>query len=103
VEATIDTISTEGLDGVTIWKVTKNANLSRGMCTYHVETKEHLIVEVFQMVHHEHETTWRRILHAIAVSLTGMIDGLGRQYVISPGQLTSQEAIGSCRAYFSNR
>jgi TetR/AcrR family transcriptional repressor of bet genes len=180
-EATIDTISTEGLDGVTISKVTKNAHLSRGMCNYHFETKEHLIVEAFQMIYHEHETAWRRILydrsrqpvermndfitalltppiadtnklavwlafwgvlssrqtyfdlcaeidreyenavesvlreiagsddpvsglslHAIAVSLTGMIDGLGLQYVISPGQLTPQEAIRSCRAYLSS-
>ena len=180
-DAAIDTISTEGLDGVTISKVTKSANLSRGMCNYHFETKEHLIVEAFQMVYHEHETTWRSILHdrsrppvermnefvtallsppiadtnklavwlafwgvlssrqtyfdlcaetdreyehavedvlreiagtddpvnglslhAIAVSLTGMIDGLGLQYVISPGQLTPQEAIRSCRAYLSS-
>ena len=180
-EAAIDTISTEGLDGVTISKVTKNASLSRGMCNYHFETKEHLIVEAFQMIYHEHETTWRRILydrsrhpvermndfitalltppiadpnklavwlafwgvlssrqtyfdlcsetdrayenavenvlreiagsddtlnglslHAIAVSLTGMIDGLGLQYVISPGQITPQEAIRSCKAYLSS-
>ena len=179
--ATIDTISTEGLDGVTMSKVTKHAKLSRGMCNYHFETKEQLIKEAFQMVYHEHETTWRHILcdknrhpvermnefitalltppiaetnkvaiwlafwgvlssrqmyfdlctetdreyekavedvlrqisgsnghvndlslHAIAVSLTGLIDGLGLQYVISPGQLTPQEAILSCRAYLSS-
>jgi TetR/AcrR family transcriptional regulator, transcriptional repressor of bet genes len=180
-KAAIDTISTEGLDGVTISKVTKNASLSRGMCNYHFETKEHLIVEAFEMIYHEHVTTWRRILydrsrhpvermkdlitalltppiadtnnlavwlafwgvlssrqtyfdlcaktdreyedavenvlreiagaddpvnglslHAIAVSLTGLIDGLGLQFVIAPGQLTPQEAIHSCRAYLSS-
>ena len=180
-EATIDTISTEGLDGLTMSKVTKHAKLSRGMCNYHFESKEQLIKEAFQMVYSEHETTWRRILcdhrrhpvermnefisalltppiadtnklvvwlafwgvlstlqmyfdlysgtdreyekavedvlleiagspdpvngmtlHAIAVSLTGLIDGLGIQYVISPGELTSQEAILSCKAYLSS-
>lgn len=180
-KATIDTISTEGLEGVTISKVTKHAKVSRGMCNYHFETKEHLIKEAFQMVYDEHEATWRSILcdrsrhpvermnefiealltppiantnklavwlafwgvlssrkiyfdlcaetdreyekavkdvlaeisgfndpvngmtlHAIAVSLTGLIDGLGLQYVISPGQLTPQEAILSCKAYLSS-
>lgn len=180
-EATIDTISTEGLDEVTMSKVTKHAKLSRGMCNYHFETKEQLIKEAFQMVYNEHETTWRRILcdhsrhpvermnefitalltppiadtnkvaiwlafwgvlssrqmyfdlcaetdreyedsiedvlrqitgsddpvngmslHAISVSLTGLIDGLGLQYVIAPGQLTPQEAILSCKAYLSS-
>jgi TetR/AcrR family transcriptional repressor of bet genes len=180
-KATIDTIMTEGLDGVTMAKVTRHAKLSRGMCNYHFETKEQLIKEAFKMVYHEHEATWRRILcdrrrdpveriaefikallnppiadtnklavwlafwgvlssrqiyfdlctetdreyenavedvlreiagsddpvkgmtlHAIAVSLTGLIDGLGLQYVISPGQLTPQEAILSCRAYLSS-
>ncbi len=180
-KATIDNISTEGLEGVTISKVTKQAKVSRGMCNYHFETKEQLIREAFHLIYSEHVETWRRILcdhkrhpvermnefikalltppiadtsklvvwlafwgvlssrqvyfdlytgidreyekavedvlreisgsadpvngmtlHAIAVSLTGLIDGLGVQFVISPGQLTQQEAILSCRAYLSS-
>lgn len=178
---TVDIIAKEGFDGVTMSKVTQKANLSRGMCNYHFETKEHLMVEAFRLIYNEHETTWRGILgdltlhpvdrlkklitallsppiaennklavwlafwgvsstrqtyfeicaetdreyenaveavlreitggdeivngmtlHSIAVSLTGIIDGLGIQYVISPGQLSAEDAIHSCMAYLSS-
>lgn len=179
--ATVDLIATQGFDGVSMSKVTQRAGLSRAMCNYHFETKEQLMIEAFQLVYHEHESAWRRILgdaglfpveritklittllsppiaeknklavwlafwgvrstrqtyfelcaktdreyeHAIsdvlceitgsgepvngmsiqsiAVSLTGIIDGLGLQYIISPGQLTPNEAIRSCKAYLSS-
>lgn len=178
---TVDLIAKEGFDGVTMSKVTRKANLSRGMCNYHFETKEQLMIEAFRLIYNEHETTWRGILgdlklhpverlkklitallsppiaennklavwlafwgvssirqtyfeicaetdreyenaiegvlreitggdeivngmtlHAIAVSLTGIIDGLGIQYIISPGQLTRIDAIHSCMAYLSS-
>ena len=177
---TIGLIAREGFDGVTMSKVTQKANLSRGMCNYHFETKEQLMVEAFRLIYQEHETAWRSILgdkllppktrlkklitallsppvaekdklavwlafwgvsstrktyfeicektdreyenaveevlreiagngnsingmtlHAIAVSLTGIIDGLGIQFVISPGQITAEDAIRSCEAYVS--
>lgn len=178
---TVGLIAREGFDGVTMSKVTQKANLSRGMCNYHFETKEQLLIEAFRLIYNEHETTWRSILgdlslhpverlkkliaallsppiaendklavwlafwgvsstrrtyfeicekidreyenavedvlreisggdeivngmtlHAIAVSLTGIIDGLGIQFIISPGQLTPKDAIGSCKAYLSS-
>ncbi len=179
--STVDLIAKEGFDGVTMSKVTRKANLSRGMCNYHFETKEQLMIEAFRLVYNEHETTWRGILgdlglhpvermkklitallsppiaennklavwlaywgvsstrqiyfdiceeidreyenaiedvlreisggdervngmalHTIAVCLTGIIDGLGIQFIISPGQLTPEDAISSCRAYLSS-
>ncbi|WP_316901037.1 TetR family transcriptional regulator C-terminal domain-containing protein [Pseudodesulfovibrio indicus] len=40
-------------------------------------------------------------VRAIAVSLTGIIDGFWLQFLIAPGRLSREEAIRSCRAYLS--
>lgn len=41
-------------------------------------------------------------LSAIAVALTGMIDGAHLQYLIAPGRLQTEEAIRACLAFLSS-
>ena len=40
-------------------------------------------------------------LRAIAVALTGMIDGFWVQYLIAPGRLAPEQAISACLAYLA--
>lgn len=41
-------------------------------------------------------------LSAIAVALTGMIDGAHLQYLIAPGRITPEEAVRACLAYLAS-
>lgn len=58
--ATIDIIASEGLAGVTLSKVATLTGLSRGICNFHFETKERLMLEAFRMLYLEHEQNWRK-------------------------------------------
>jgi TetR/AcrR family transcriptional repressor of bet genes len=179
-DATIDIIAEEGLAGVTMAKVAGRTGLSRGICNFHFDTKEHLMLEAFRMLYHEHERAWREALsnlkesptsrlrafvetlllppiadhkklavwmafwgvaphrqtyleicasidreyeaevekllhelsggeetvhgqslHAIAVTLTCMIDGFWVNYLIAPGCLAPEDAVNTCLAFFS--
>lgn len=180
-ETTIDIIANEGFAGVTMAKVAERTKLSRGICNYHFQTKEQLMLEAFRVLYTEHEQAWRRILsegslsatdrlktlietlltppiadhkkiavwlafwgvtphrqtylnvcsevdcqyeeaitdllrelaagqeelnglglRAIAVALTGMIDGTHLQYLIAPGRLSPQEAIRACTLFLGS-
>lgn len=61
-ETTIDIIANEGFIGVTLPKVAERAGLSRGICNFHFQTKEQLMLEAFQAVYYEHEQAWRAIV-----------------------------------------
>ena len=179
-DATIDIIAEEGLAGVTMAKVAERTGLSRGICNFHFDTKEHLMLEAFRMLYHEHERAWREALsdlkesptsrlrafletlllppiadhkkiavwmafwgvaphrqtyleicasidleyeseverllcelsggeedlhgqslHAIAVTLTCMIDGFWVNYLIAPSCLAPEEAIDACLAFLA--
>lgn len=176
--ATVDIIASEGLEGVTLSKVAELTGLSRGICNYHFETKERLMLEALRILYQEHEEIWRKTifnieespedrlknlikvmltppiaehkklsvwlafwgvapnrktyleicstvdrefenevealllqisdgkdmvngmsLKAISVALVSMIDGFWVNYLISPGCLTSDDAIKACLAY----
>ncbi len=60
-DATIDLIAEQGLSGVTLGKVAQRTGLSRGICNYHFETKEQLMLEAFRMLYREHEQAWRSV------------------------------------------
>ena len=60
--ATIDIIADEGLAGVTMAKVAGRTGLSRGICNFHFDTKEQLMLEAFRMLYQEHERAWRKTL-----------------------------------------
>jgi TetR/AcrR family transcriptional repressor of bet genes len=179
-DATIDIIAEEGLAGVTMAKVAERTGLSRGICNFHFDTKEHLMLEAFRMLYHEHEIAWRKALsdrsegptsrlrafletlllppiadhkkvavwmafwgmaphrktyleicasidreyevevanllgelaggeeavhgqslHAIAVTLTCMIDGFWVNYLIAPGCFPPENAINACLAFLA--
>lgn len=179
-EATIDIIADKGLAGVTMAKVAGRTGLSRGICNFHFDTKEHLILEAFRMLYQEHERAWRKTLsdlnespasrmrafletlllspiadhkklavwmafwgvaphrqiyleigekidreyeaeveellrqlsggdetvhgmslHAIAVTLTCMIDGFWVNYLISPGCIAPEDAVNGCLVFLS--
>ncbi len=57
--ATVDIIASDGLAGVTLSKVATLAGLSRGICNFHFETKERLMLEALNMLYQEHEQSWR--------------------------------------------
>lgn len=67
-ETTIDIIASEGFIGVTLPKVAERAGLSRGICNFHFQTKEQLMLEAFQTVYYEHEQSWRAIVEDAARS-----------------------------------
>lgn len=61
-DATIDIIASEGVAGVTFAKVSGNAGLSRGLCSFHFETKEHLMLETLRMLYKKTDLAWRSAL-----------------------------------------
>lgn len=60
-DTTIEIIAGEGLAGLTMAKVAEKTGLSRGICNYHFETKEQLMLEAFTALYREHEKAWRKI------------------------------------------
>lgn len=58
-DATIDLIAEQGLAGVTLGRVAQVTGLSRGICNYHFQTKEQLMLEALRMLYQEHEQAWR--------------------------------------------
>ncbi|MEJ2426147.1 MAG: TetR/AcrR family transcriptional regulator [Candidatus Thiodiazotropha sp.] len=58
-EATIDIIAEEGLTGVTMGRVAERTDLSRGICNFHFNTKDQLLIEALRMLYHENEQAWR--------------------------------------------
>lgn len=61
-DATIDIIAAEGIAGVTMAKVALKTGLSRGICNFHFNTKDQLMLEAFRALYNEHERAWRKIL-----------------------------------------
>ncbi len=60
-DATNNIIAEQGLSGVTLGRVAQHTGLSRGICNYHFETKEQLMLEAFRMLYQEHERAWRGV------------------------------------------
>jgi TetR/AcrR family transcriptional repressor of bet genes len=62
IDTTIGIIAADGLSRVTLAKVAEHAGLSRGICNYHFETKDQLLLETFRTVYREHELAWKDAL-----------------------------------------
>ncbi len=62
IQTTIELIATGGLSRVTLPKVAEKAGLSRGICNYHFNTKEQLLMDTFMTVYKEHEQAWKGAL-----------------------------------------
>lgn len=61
-QATAKIISEEGFTGVTMAKVAELTGLSRGMCNYHFETKDQVMIDVLKMMYDDHEKIWRSVV-----------------------------------------
>jgi TetR/AcrR family transcriptional regulator, transcriptional repressor of bet genes len=62
IDTTIDIIASEGLSKTTLPKVAQKAGLSRGICNFHFQTKEQLLLETFEAVYMEFEAAWKGAL-----------------------------------------
>lgn len=60
--AAIDIIAEDGFAGVTMAKVSTKAGLSRGLCSFHFETKEQLMLESIRLVYQQNELAWRKAI-----------------------------------------
>ena len=67
-EATMEIIAAEGLDGVTMAKVAERTGLSRGICNYHFDTKEQLMLEAFRVLYREYQEAWQGALADVTIS-----------------------------------
>ena len=80
INTTIDIIASEGLAGVTLAKVATQTGLSRGICNFHFETTEQLMLEALHTLYQEHEQAWRRTISNLnespAVRLRTLIETL---------------------------
>ncbi|WP_321530695.1 TetR/AcrR family transcriptional regulator [uncultured Desulfuromonas sp.] len=90
-DATIDIIASEGLDSVTFAKVSRYAGLSRGLCSFHFETKDQLMLEALRMLYKKYEMAWRSALtESVAAPenrLASMIKVLLSQPIADPKAL----------------
>lgn len=83
-DTTIDIIASEGFVGVTMAKVAERAGLSRGICNFHFQTKEQLMLEAFQALYLEHQQTWQAILEDQTQSPAQRLDTLIRTLLTPP-------------------
>jgi len=58
IDATIESISTQGFSGTTIATVSKGANLSQGIVNFHFTNKETLFIETLGYLATEHYERW---------------------------------------------
>ncbi|MEM9735727.1 MAG: transcriptional regulator BetI [Pseudomonadota bacterium] len=62
IEATIEAIARHGLSGATMATVTRLANVSMGLVSFHFESKENLLLETLIYMADEHRAVWREKL-----------------------------------------
>ncbi len=61
IDATIESIASNGLSQTTMATITKRANLSQGLVNFHFESKERLLVETIGHLAEEHHALWRKL------------------------------------------
>jgi TetR/AcrR family transcriptional repressor of bet genes len=76
IDATIDVIAQEGFSAVTMAKVAANAGLSRGICNFHFETKEQLLLETLKALYQEFESAWQQAIAEAGFSPVDQITSL---------------------------
>ncbi|UCD78193.1 MAG: TetR family transcriptional regulator C-terminal domain-containing protein [Desulfobacterales bacterium] len=59
IDTTVDVIAKDGFSGVTMAKVAERAGLSRGICNFHFQTKEQLLLETLKALYQEFESAWQ--------------------------------------------
>ena len=59
IEATIEVIANHGLSGTTMAMVTRQANVSMGLASFHFQSKENLLHETLIYLAEEHRACWQ--------------------------------------------
>lgn len=84
------------------WGVTPHRKTYISICTASDCLYEEAIATLLRQLAKGEEEVNGLSLHAIAVSLTAMIDGTHLQYLIAPGRLSPDEAILACLSFLSS-
>lgn len=77
IEATIKAIATHGLTGTTMATVTRLADVSMGLVSFHFQSKENLLHETLLYLAEEHRTCWQDLAAAVTTpeaKLAAVID-----------------------------
>lgn len=102
-DATIDIAAEEGLSSITFAKVSARASLSRGLCSFHFDSKEHLLLETFRLLYRQYEQAWQAALNEPGASpekrLTGLIEALLSPPVADPRTLSVLVAFWGIASY----
>ncbi len=70
IDATISSISKNGITGTTLTAVTKEAGLSLGLANFHFKSKDALLAETLKYLAEEHRDLWRRKQNKDSLSST---------------------------------
>lgn len=63
IAATLDSIAKDGFAETTLEKVSKRANVSRGLVNFHFVSKEKLLMETLEQLSEEYAASWRKALN----------------------------------------
>jgi TetR/AcrR family transcriptional repressor of bet genes len=91
-------IAREGFTGVTMAQVAELTGLSRGMCNYHFETKEQVMIDVLKMIYDEHETIWKSVVDDATKSPVEKISTLVEVLLSKP--FATEETLSVWQAYW---
>lgn len=78
IEATIETIATQGYARTTLSDVARQAGISHGLVNFHFETKERLLTETLQYLAAEYRQNWTAALEAAGPSPAEQLDAVLR-------------------------
>ncbi|MGF0537749.1 TetR family transcriptional regulator C-terminal domain-containing protein [Agrobacterium sp. ES01] len=76
IEATIDTLATEGYSRTTLTNVAARAGLSHGLVIFHFQSKEGLLTETLLYLAEEYRQNWRRAVAAAGESPAAQLSAL---------------------------
>jgi TetR/AcrR family transcriptional regulator, transcriptional repressor of bet genes len=91
-------IAREGFTGVTMARVAELTGLSRGMCNYHFETKEQVMIDVLKMIYDEHEAIWKAVVDDATKSPVEKISTLVEVLLSKP--FATEETLSVWQAYW---
>ena len=84
IDTTVDVIAKDGFSGVTMAKVAERAGLSRGICNFHFQTKEQLLLETLKALYQEFESAWQQAIAEAGFSPVDQIKSLVKTILEPP-------------------
>ncbi|SHO53227.1 DNA-binding transcriptional regulator, AcrR family [Desulfopila aestuarii DSM 18488] len=79
-------------------RVAELTGLSRGMCNYHFETKEQVMIDVLKMIYEEHEAIWKSVIDDATKSPAEKISELVEVLLSKP--FATEETLSIWQAYW---